>query len=319
MIQIDVFNGDADGICALHQFRLSEPAESLLITDIKQQVQLVGRVFPTAPARVNVMDVSLDANRAAVMRLLAGGVEVWYFDHHFAGEIPEHPGFHSHIDTASDTCTSLLMNRYLGGKQARWAVAGAFGDNMEKPALAVAGTLGLNPDELDACREAGTLLNYNGYGNDLTDLHFHPVDLYQAVKPFDDPVQFMKQSEAAGMLREKFAVDLKLALGQTPMLDDAAGKVFMFPNETWAQRISGVFANRIAAENPALATAVGVERENGSLRMSVRAPLEKPEGADALCRRFPTGGGRKGAAAVNVLPLSQLPVFLDAFRETFAS
>ena len=28
----DVFNGDADGLCALHQLRLAEPRDAVLVT-----------------------------------------------------------------------------------------------------------------------------------------------------------------------------------------------------------------------------------------------------------------------------------------------
>ena len=44
MQRIDVFNGDADGICALHQLRLAEPAESVLVTGPKRDIALVERV-----------------------------------------------------------------------------------------------------------------------------------------------------------------------------------------------------------------------------------------------------------------------------------
>ena len=44
MQRIDVFNGDADGICALHQLRLAEPAETVLVTGPKRDIALVERV-----------------------------------------------------------------------------------------------------------------------------------------------------------------------------------------------------------------------------------------------------------------------------------
>lgn len=34
MINIDIFNGDADGICALIQLRLAEPLDTRLITRV---------------------------------------------------------------------------------------------------------------------------------------------------------------------------------------------------------------------------------------------------------------------------------------------
>jgi hypothetical protein len=51
--------------------------------------------------------------------------------------------------------------------------------------------------------------------------------------------------------------------------------------------------------------------------VSVRAPINRPDGADALCRQFETGGGRKAAAGINQLPDSEYPRFVDAFLATF--
>lgn len=38
---IDVFNGDADGICALHQLRLVNPIESKLVMGVKRDIALL--------------------------------------------------------------------------------------------------------------------------------------------------------------------------------------------------------------------------------------------------------------------------------------
>jgi hypothetical protein len=51
----------------------------------------------------------------------------------------------------------------------------------------------------------------------------------------------------------------------------------------------------------------------GHYVVSVRAPLINRTGADELCRQFPTGGGRKAAAGINVLPADRLPDFIRAF------
>jgi hypothetical protein len=40
-MQIDVFNGDADGICALVQLRLAQPVQSKLVTGVKRDIQLL--------------------------------------------------------------------------------------------------------------------------------------------------------------------------------------------------------------------------------------------------------------------------------------
>ena len=40
----DVFDGDADGLCALHQFRLKNPAPAKLVTGVKRDIKLLDRV-----------------------------------------------------------------------------------------------------------------------------------------------------------------------------------------------------------------------------------------------------------------------------------
>ena len=69
----DVFNGDADGICALIQLRLAEPRDTTLITGVKRDIALADRVPANKPAGVTILDVSLDRNREAVDKLLAAG------------------------------------------------------------------------------------------------------------------------------------------------------------------------------------------------------------------------------------------------------
>jgi oligoribonuclease NrnB/cAMP/cGMP phosphodiesterase (DHH superfamily) len=104
----DVFNGDADGVCALIQLRLAEPAETTLVTGVKRDIALAQRVPTGEPTQVNILDISLDKNREAVDKLLAAGSSVFYVDHHSPGEtLPDTPGFTSLIDTQPTTCTSL--------------------------------------------------------------------------------------------------------------------------------------------------------------------------------------------------------------------
>src|SRR5512135_3375436 len=110
MRHFDVFNGDADGICALHQLRLAEPAESELVTGLKRDISLLERVTVSDGDAVTVLDLSLDKNRDALLHLLEAGAAVRYFDHHFPGDIPLHSRLETHIDTAADVCTSLLVD-----------------------------------------------------------------------------------------------------------------------------------------------------------------------------------------------------------------
>jgi len=58
----DIFNGDADGICALQQLRLEEPRASVLVTGVKRDVRLLERVNAAAGDELTVLDISLRAN-----------------------------------------------------------------------------------------------------------------------------------------------------------------------------------------------------------------------------------------------------------------
>ena len=312
----DVFNGDADGLCALHQFRLVHPQEGELVTGVKRDINLVDRVTAGAGDRVTVLDVSFDKNREGVLRLLADGAEVRYFDHHFAGAIPDHPALDARIDTASEVCTSLLVDAYLEGRQRAWAVAGAFGDNLYDAARAAAEPLGLDEARIELLRELGTLLNYNGYGVELSDLFFHPAELYQKMRPYADPFAFIGEEPAFTTLREGFSADMEHALNAPLEMEEPCCALVMLPDEPWARRVSGVFGNQLARDHPQRAHALATRLDDG-YRISVRAPLATKSGADDLCRAFPTGGGRKGAAGINHLPNELFPRFVETFREVF--
>ena len=83
----DVFNGDADGICALLQLRLEEPLVSTRITGIKRDIALLERVHAEPGDTVTVLDISMVKNSDALNQLLAKDVVVDYIDHHAAGKL----------------------------------------------------------------------------------------------------------------------------------------------------------------------------------------------------------------------------------------
>ena len=172
MANIDVFNGDADGICALHQLRLNNPLESQLITGVKRDINLLKRVDAGSGDHVTVLDISLDKNREGLVNILQQGASILYFDHHFAGDIPEDKNLETHIDTDANMCSSLLVNEYLDGKYLAWAVTAAFGDNLFAAAENAARPLNLPSDKLKQLKLLGTCINYNGYGATLDDLIF---------------------------------------------------------------------------------------------------------------------------------------------------
>ncbi len=53
------------------------------------------------------------------------------------------------------------------------------------------------------------------------------------------------------------------------------------------------------------------------MQVSVRAPLERPAGAAALCLGFQTGGGREAAAGINHLPVDSVGAFTERFLRHF--
>jgi single-stranded DNA-specific DHH superfamily exonuclease len=318
-LQFDVFNGDADGVCALHQMRLAFPAESTLITGPKREIDLLKRVEAKAGDVVLVLDVALAKNRAALDRLLDKGVTVRYFDHHQPGEIPQHAAFEPHINTSPDTCTSLLVNDYLAGRHLIWAVTAAFGDNLEASARAAAGPLNLSEAQLNQIKELGECLNYNGYGETLEDLHYDPAELYQIVHRYDDPFDLIQVEPAFQVLRTGYAEDMAKASEILPAINRESGRVFILPAEKWARRISGVFGNLLASTAPAQAHAVLTRKLEGGYVVSVRAPLTNKARADEICSQFETGGGRKGAAGINHLPEEEVDRFIRVFYENYSN
>ena len=58
----DIFNGDADGICALLQLRKAEPRDAVLITGVKRDINLLAKVDAAAGDQITVLDVSMDTN-----------------------------------------------------------------------------------------------------------------------------------------------------------------------------------------------------------------------------------------------------------------
>ena len=317
-MQYDIFNGDADGIFALHQYRLAHPAPSThLITSVKRDIALVSRVERVVDCTICVFDLSLASNLSALETVLRNNNTVHYFDHHFAGDIPVSPLLHTSIDPSAETCTSVLVNKAIGDTVSPWAICGAFGDNLHKLATKMADSISLSKEQTSQLHELGELFNYNGYGSSLADLHFHPEDLYKAVRPHQNPFSFIDSAPQLDTLRAGYKEDLERAMQQQEMDGTGKNRVYFFPDATWARRVGGVFSNLKAQERTDCAHALVTENSNHTLRISVRAPLQNRTGADTLCKKFSTGGGRAAAAGINYLPADMLDSFLSEFQSTF--
>ncbi len=313
----DIFNGDADGICALHQLRLETPRDADLVTGVKRDTALVARISASSGDELTVLDVSLRSNAVAVRQALAAGARISYFDHHAAGDVPHHPALEAHIDIAPDVCTSLLVDRHLSGRYRLWAVVAAFGDNLVEAALRAAQPLQLDHAELARLHELGEAINYNAYGDTIEDLHYPPADLYRIIAPYRDPRHFIFDEPVFDVLKQAAAEDLARAEDvEAEFVTDTAA-LYVLPDASWSRRVNGVFGNRIVQSDPQRAYAVLVSRPDG-YAVSVRAPRSRPVGADTLCLAFDSGGGRQAAAGINRLPQSDLPKFIEAFRRQFA-
>lgn len=309
----DVFNGDADGIIALVQLRLAEPKTSRLITGVKRDIKLIEQVEFSQAKSMTVLDISMEKNSESLIKVLSAGVDVFYVDHHRSGDIPQSTHLNAIIDTDANTCTSLLVNQHLKGQYKYWAIAAAFGDNMTASAKALSNECGLSESQQEQLKDLGIYVNYNGYGQQIEDLHFHPASLYQELVKYENPFDLIAAPGSIySTLAKAYQADMLHAEQAEVLADNDVIKVVRLPDQAWARRVSGVFGNELANEAPNKAHAVLTHNAGGtSYTISVRAPLNNKQGADSICIQFPTGGGRAGAAGINQLPEAMLAGFID--------
>jgi len=311
----DIFNGDADGLCALQQLRLDAPREATLVTGAKRDIALLDRIEPVSGDQITVLDVSMRTNAGGLRRALEAGARVQWFDHHEAGDVPDHPALAAHLDFTAGTCTSLIADRYLAGRFRAWAVAGAFGDNLAESALASAATIGLDARSIALVKRVGECLNYNAYGDRVEELMFHPAELYRRLRPFASPIDFAGRDDAILALERSRREDLGRALAIEYSVASTSAAAVILPDAPWSRRVSGTLANHLATEYPQRATAV-LTPSRGAYTVSLRAPRARPDGAERIARDF-GGGGRAAAAGIDGLPESEVPRLLAAFRAAF--
>lgn len=318
MTRWDVFNGDADGLCAVQQWRLAEPApDAVPVTGAKRDVVLLARVGAAPGDAVTVFDVSLHANRSALESVLAAGARVRWFDHHHAGTVPAHPALDASIDTRPDTCTALIVSAHLGHRFAEWAAVGAFGDNLHGPARALCAAAGVPEDRVARLAELGEALNYNAYGDDVAELPFHPAALRATMAPYADPLAFADDAPGCTRLLSTCRDDLALAEATPPRAEAPGASIRQLADAPWARRVRGAFGNRLALQAPGRAHAIVVPRTDGGFTVSLRVPPGAATSADAFCRAYPRGGGRAIAAGVDAVAPEALDGLLRSFLATY--
>ncbi len=321
MTYFDCFNGDADGLCALTQLRLNHKVKSELVTGVKRDIGLLAKIVDRVEPGdvVTVLDVSMHNNKQDLLTILGRGAHVFYCDHHFVEDIPNHPNLVSLVNIAPDVCTSLLINQHLNSAYLAWAIVGTYGDNLSKSALGLAKKLELAPTHLKTLQNLGVYLNYNGYGASVDDLFFAPSELFKRTSAYKSPFDFIRDDAATYQTLEAgYHSDMQKASESPAEYSSESAAVFILPDERWARRVSGVYSNELANRMPDRAHAVVTEQDSAHYLISVRAPLNNKVGADEVCRQFATGGGRAAAAGINALPKSDLPRFIKALSAYYA-
>ena len=255
----------------------------------------------------------MEKNIDALNQQLVVGAKVLYVDHHRSGDIPTSDLLTAHIDLDANTCTSLIVDELLKGKYHLWAITAAYGDNLIAKGDELATLAGLTSLESEQLKELGTLINYNGYGSHVDDLHYHPKDLYLALLPYESPFDVINDTNSAFYkLQTAYKSDMENALAIAPRYKSDLFALFELPNEAWARRISGVYGNLLANGNPCSAHGVLTENKEGTYMVSLRAPLNNKQGAGDICSQFATGGGRAAAAGVNALAKGEVDKFISA-------
>ncbi len=311
----DIFNGDADGICALHQLRLTEPSDRKLITGVKRDIRLLEKVIFEQDDLVSVFDISINSNILSLKSGLKSGVSFEWFDHHSGNMAPNHPLLTTHLDQNSGTCTSLIVDKHINGRYRSWAIVACYGDNLHALAYELALEIGLTKKQIGELRLLGEAINYNSYGENVDDLHIAPDDLYQKLHDYTDPFEMMSSDNLITILQNNLQEDIQKGFEQKIMV---AGNVrwVVLPNEDWARRSSGLLANRLHQMHPENAHLVMIEKPE-SYVVSIRRPQNHSNSAALIANIFHTGGGRAEAAGINSLKKSNLSKLISETSKAY--
>lgn len=314
-MEYDFFNGDADGMISLHQYRMFTPKNTIKHTGIKRDIDLLRYAVTLKKSRLNVFDLSLKANEQYVRRAIANDNDLVWFDHHTPGELESHDRISCHIDTNPNTCTSWIVDKHLDGLYRPWTVAAAYGDNLHQLAVDI------NPNfaatELQTLQTLGETLNYSGYGNSEADLVSHPLETFRDMCKYMNPFDYVRRSTLFGTIKAQYDKDQIELNNADVVLDDSCGSIVLLPDSKASVRFSGMYSNKMATDSPNKAFVILTRKDDG-YKASIRAPLNNPYGANKMADQFETGGGREKAAGINYLPANQLVKLKNIFVTTFS-
>ncbi len=310
MAGYDIFNGDADGICALHQLRISKPCSRILITGVKRDIKLLDKAKFKKDDLISVFDISIDSNQDALKKGLEMGASFEWFDHHSSETVPDHPNLKCYLTSKAGVCSSLMVDKYLNGRYRSWALVACYGDNFSTKAATLGTEMGFSRQQLASLQILGELMNYNSYGDSIDDLHVAPDELYRQIKSYDQPLEFLaSEQKLVSDLHDQMNDDFEKGLD---LPEERLQNVVIkrLPNKKWARRISGLLANRLSQRTQKFAYLILLEKED-HFSASIRKPLHHNTPASLIAKQFPTGGGRREAAGINVLPKQQIDSLIE--------
>lgn len=326
-MNIDVFNGDADGIFSLIQLRRYAPvatSQQQLITGVKRDHALLQTITDAQAkdAELWVLDLPFDKNSATLPRLLQQARHIHYVDHHFTKSRFHHERLTTVFDFSPTVCTGLLVSAHLGYQQHVWALPAAFGDNLFDVAYRDCQALGLSTAQTEQLRELGMLVNYNSYGATVADLHMHPAQLYCQLMAYESPFAVVADNDREApflLLQQGYVNDREQARNAQILEYHQTMLAIRLPATAWARRINGSLANELAQEYSDQAILIATENTDGkTFSINLRAPQSNRAGAGAICERYPHGGGRAGAGGINHLPEHELDGLLRIVSDYYS-
>ena len=118
MTHYDVFNGDADGMCALHQLRLAAPRDCRCSSPAPSATSRCSRGCGAREATASRCSTSRSTSTATALdALLARGVRVTVVRSPLRRRRARAPATRRQRSTpAPDVCTAMLVDRHLGGR-----------------------------------------------------------------------------------------------------------------------------------------------------------------------------------------------------------
>ena len=269
-----------------------------------------------------------------------GGLGVTWYDHHDPGGPIAHPALALNINQAPETCTAVIVNAVTGHNHPLWAAMGAYGDNLSATASALASAGGASSHEAALLRRVGVLLNYNAYGDEPGDALFDAAEIAARMAPIASALDFCWEPSIIAPLAAQLRRGPRaLPRARSPGGVGLGASAFLVPDEAFARRYGATWANERVMQKPGEALAVLHPRKDGTYTVSIRSPrdwragsarLQRIRGgadrgrserkgakdgegavpsAAELAKEFPTGGGRKLAAGIDVVARGSVGAF----------